>query len=76
MIRNQDLLGMILFGYLLVVSPFSKEANQVKVATALFILDDNFEFNEYHNQHGRCKRACALLQRQLWIQDLSHFASV
>ena len=47
MIGNQDLLGlMILLGYLLVVSRFDKEANQAKVATSLFILDDKFEFND------------------------------
>ena len=46
MIVNQDLLGMILFGYLSVVSPFGKEANQAKVATSLFIVDDKFEFND------------------------------
>ena len=46
MIGNQDLLGLTLFGYLLVASSFSKKANQVKVATALFILGDKFEFND------------------------------
>ena len=46
MIGNQDLLDMILFGHFLVVSLFGKEANQVKVATVLFILDDNFGFND------------------------------
>ena len=34
MIGNQDLLGMILFGYFLAVSPFGKDANQAKVANA------------------------------------------
>ena len=46
MIGNQDLLGLILFGYLFVVSPFGKEAKHAKVATALFILNDKFEFND------------------------------
>ena len=46
MIGNQDFLGVILIGYLLVVSPFGKEANEAKVSTALFILDDKFEFND------------------------------
>ena len=46
MIGNQDLLGLILFGCLLVVSPFGKEADQTKVATSLFILDDKFELND------------------------------
>ena len=47
MIGNQeDLLGLILFGYLFVVSPFGKEANQAKVATSLLILDHKFEFND------------------------------
>ena len=47
MIGSQDLLGLILFGYLLVVSPFGKEANQAKVATALFILDDKIDSSGY-----------------------------
>ena len=46
MTGNQDLLGLILFGYLLVVSPFGKEVNQAKVATSIFILKDKFEFND------------------------------
>ena len=39
MIGNQDLFDLTLFGYLLVVSPSGKEANQAKFATALFILN-------------------------------------
>ena len=46
MIGNQDLFGLILFGYLLIVSPFGKEANQAKVATSLFIVEDKFEFHD------------------------------
>ena len=46
MIGSQDLLGLILFCYLPVVSLFGKEANQAKVPTSLFILDHKFEFND------------------------------
>ena len=60
MIGNQDLLGLILFGYLLVVSPFSKEANQAEVV--LMIAQA-----AYQNLHDRPRSAWALPRRQLWI---------
>ena len=52
MIGNQDLLGLILLGYLLAVLPFGKEANQAKVAPSLFIMDDKFEFIGNNDSSG------------------------
>ena len=67
--------GFDTFGLPSCYLPFGKEAYQGKVATALFILDNKFEFNDivqaaYQNRRGRLKRAWAVPRGQLWIQDM------
>ena len=73
MIGNQDLLDLILLGYLLVV--LLSVRRQIRRKLLLLHLSWTTTFNliaqaAYQNRRGRPRRAWALPQRQLWIQDM------
>ena len=73
MIGNQDLLDLILLGYLLVV--LLSVRRQIRRKLLLLHLSWTTTFNliaqaAYQNRRGRPRRAWALPRRQLWIQDM------